>query len=65
MMAELRTIADLATILARAYLRLDSRGVPAKSGPKGQKSSDSGQNGLDVPGDLRDESSVVNARRSP
>jgi len=65
MIAEPCTIADLAAILARAYLRLDSRRISAHGGHQGHKSADSGRNGLDVPGEQSDESSVVNARRSP
>ena len=64
-MTKTRTIADLAALLARGYLRLDSRRISAQSGSQGHKSADSGQDGLDVHGEQSDESSVVNTRRSP
>jgi hypothetical protein len=64
MLIEPATIADLAVLLARAYLRLNSRRISADGGHRGHKSADSGQDSLDVPGDVRDESSLVNGRRS-
>ena len=65
MMAKPITIADLATLLARGYIRLDSQRIFTQDGHQGHKSAESGQIGLDVPGEQSDESSVVNARRSP
>ena len=64
MMAEPCTMAYLAGLFARAYLRLDSRRISAHGGHQGRESADYGQAGLDVPGEQSDESSVFNRRRS-